>query len=156
MSVRTHGPQPGWNRVSGCSQLHDAPLTCRNTPVSSQAVTVIDPRCRAFRVHDGSTARVVAARPIRGAGARVAVPVSRTLGVETLLEDPVEQTFSARRRPFALPASLADLDGPSASGLIDLPQHLDWSSRRSYDLDDPRDRRRVYEIVLREGTLDDL
>lgn len=68
----------------------------------------------------------------------------------------MEQTFSARRRPFAVPASVDDLDGPSVSGLIVLPQHLDWSSRRSYDLDDPRDRRRVYEIVLREGTLEDL
>lgn len=68
----------------------------------------------------------------------------------------MEQTFSARRRPFAVPASLDELDGPSASGLIVLPQHLDWSSGQSYDLNDPRDRRRVYEIVLREGTLDDL
>ncbi|MEX2550778.1 MAG: hypothetical protein WD638_11155 [Nitriliruptoraceae bacterium] len=68
----------------------------------------------------------------------------------------MEQTFSARRRPFVLPASLDELDGPSASGRVVLPQHLDWSSRRSYDLDDPGDRRRVYEIVLREGTLDDL
>ena len=68
----------------------------------------------------------------------------------------MQETFSARRRPFAVPASLDELDGPSASGNIVLPSHLDWSSRRSYDLDDPRDRRRVYEIVLREGTLDDL
>jgi hypothetical protein len=68
----------------------------------------------------------------------------------------VQETFSARRRPFVVPASLDELDGPSTSGRIVLPSHLDWSSRRSYDLDDPRDRRRVYEIVLREGTLDDL
>ena len=68
----------------------------------------------------------------------------------------MQPTFSARRRPYVVPTSLDELDGPSASGLVVLPPHLDWSTRRPYDLDDPRDRRRVYEIVLREGTLDDL
>ena len=37
-----------------------------------------------------------------------------------------------------------------------LPVHLDWSAERMYDLNDPVDRRRVYELVLREGSLDDL
>ena len=59
-------------------------------------------------------------------------------------------------RPFVVPGSLAELDGPTVSGRIRLPLHLDWSSGREYDLDDPVDRARVYEIVLREGTLDDL
>ena len=59
-------------------------------------------------------------------------------------------------RPFVVPASLAELDGPTVSGRIRLPLHLDWSSDREYDLDDPADRARVYEIVVREGTLDDL
>jgi len=59
-------------------------------------------------------------------------------------------------RPFVVPGSLAELDGPTVSGRVHLPLHLDWSSRREYDLDDAVDRARVYEIVLREGTLDDL
>ena len=59
-------------------------------------------------------------------------------------------------RPFVVPGSLSELDGPTASGRVRLPLHLDWSSGREYDLDDPVDRARVYEIVLREGTLDDL
>lgn len=59
-------------------------------------------------------------------------------------------------RPFVVPGSLAELDGPTVSGRIRLPLHLEWSSGREYDLDDPADRARVYEIVLREGTLDDL
>lgn len=59
-------------------------------------------------------------------------------------------------RPFVVPGSLAELDGPTVSGRIRLPRHLDWSSGREYDLDDPADRARVYEIVLREGTLDDI
>lgn len=37
-----------------------------------------------------------------------------------------------------------------------MPVHLDWSTERLYDLNDPADRRRVYEVVLREGSLEDL
>jgi hypothetical protein len=59
-------------------------------------------------------------------------------------------------RPFVVPGSLAELEGPTVSGRVRLPLHLDWSSGREYDLDDPADRARIYEIVLREGTLDDL
>jgi hypothetical protein len=63
---------------------------------------------------------------------------------------------SRPHRPFVVPESLAELDGPTVTGRVRLPLHLDWSSSREYDLDDPTDRARVYEIVLREGTLDDL
>ena len=63
---------------------------------------------------------------------------------------------TARQRPFALPARLDELDGPSVDGRVRLPVHLDWSAGRVYDLTDPVDRRRVYELVLREGSLDDL
>ena len=45
---------------------------------------------------------------------------------------------------------------PRAAAESTAKLHLDWSSGREYDLDDPVDRARVYEIVLREGTLDDL
>lgn len=68
----------------------------------------------------------------------------------------MRDTFSARHRPFVVPGSLDELDGQTASGIVVLPTHLDWSSGRTYDMDDPHDRRRVYEIVLREGTLEDL
>ena len=39
----------------------------------------------------------------------------------------------------------------SDAGVIRLPLHLWWSGERAFDMDDPVDRRRVYEIVLREG-----
>ena len=39
---------------------------------------------------------------------------------------------------------------------VHLPTHLDWSVGRAYDLADLVDRRRVYELVLLEGSLDDL
>lgn len=63
---------------------------------------------------------------------------------------------TARNRPFSLPARLADLDGPTVSGSVQLPVHLDWSTSRVYDLTDAADRRRLYEVVLREGSLEDL
>src|SRR5207245_5493405 len=37
-----------------------------------------------------------------------------------------------------------------------LPPHLEWSSPRVWDLSDASDRRRVYAIVLREGTIADI
>lgn len=67
-----------------------------------------------------------------------------------------QPVYSARERPFALPADLDELADPKAEGVISLPLHIDWSQRRSYDLDDRADRRRLYEQVLREGTVEDL
>lgn len=63
--------------------------------------------------------------------------------------------FGARHRPFDVPATLSELDGPTETGVVILPSHLDWSSGRRYDLGDAHDRRRVYEMVLREGTVAD-
>lgn len=37
-----------------------------------------------------------------------------------------------------------------------LPLHLKWSGPREYDLSDPAELRRVYEIVLREGRARDV
>ncbi len=61
------------------------------------------------------------------------------------------QTFGARYRPLVVPSSLDELDGPTERGVVTLPTHLAWSGHRTYDLDDDHERRRVYEIVLREG-----
>lgn len=63
---------------------------------------------------------------------------------------------TARDRPFSLPSHLDELDGPTVAGRVRLPVHLDWSTGRVYDLTDPADRRRVYEVVLREGSTKDL
>ncbi|MGQ0743966.1 MAG: hypothetical protein ACT4OS_06450 [Acidimicrobiales bacterium] len=53
-----------------------------------------------------------------------------------------------------------DIDDPSAtkaSGVIELPGHVRWSGpAKRYNLRDRRDRARVYEQVLREGTEDDV
>lgn len=49
-----------------------------------------------------------------------------------------------------VPESLDDLRGPS-SGVVALPLHLAWSGLREYDLDNPRLRRSMYQVVLAEG-----
>ena len=63
---------------------------------------------------------------------------------------------TARVRPVAVIEDLGD-DGPKASGRIELPVRIAWSEpRRTYDLSQRYDRRRVYEQVLSEGTTDDV
>lgn len=56
-----------------------------------------------------------------------------------------------------VPSRLPDLDASQAFRHVDVPLHLDWSStRRVADLADRRQRARLYEVVLREGTVDDV
>lgn len=56
-----------------------------------------------------------------------------------------------------VPGRLPRLDLDRAFATVELPVYLDWSGRsRTYDLSDRDQRRRVYELVLREGTPDDV
>ena len=60
-------------------------------------------------------------------------------------------------RPVAVPDDVDDPDMWKATGPVELPFHIRWTGPpKVYDLDDPRDRARVYEQVLREGTDDDV
>jgi hypothetical protein len=60
-------------------------------------------------------------------------------------------------RPVAVPGDLDDPSPTKASGRVELPLHVRWSGPPiTYDLADRRDRARVYEQVLREGTEDDV
>lgn len=62
----------------------------------------------------------------------------------------------ADHRPYVAPDSLNELSGPT-SGVVDLPQHLDWSEQGTYRLDDVRELSLMYERVFREAmTADDL
>ncbi|MFD9636904.1 hypothetical protein [Streptomyces violascens] len=54
-----------------------------------------------------------------------------------------------------LPARLEDLHGP-AHGSVDLPLHVVWSGRRSFDVDAPRPRMGLYRTVLAEGQKQDV
>ena len=61
-------------------------------------------------------------------------------------------------RPVSVPDDVDDPRLVKASGLVRLPLRVEWSGQEplAYDLDDPVDRDRVYEIVLREGTDEDV
>lgn len=60
-------------------------------------------------------------------------------------------------RPVAVPEDLDKAAARRASGTVTLPRNVRWSGPdKAYDLDDPADRNRVYEQVLREGTDDDV
>jgi hypothetical protein len=61
-------------------------------------------------------------------------------------------------RPVAVPDDIDDPRHVKATGTVTLPATIDWSGDRplAYDLDNVRERRRVYEQVLREGSDDDV
>ena len=60
-------------------------------------------------------------------------------------------------KPVAVPDDVDDPRHHKATGRVELPRNVRWSGpTKTYDLDDVRDRKRVYEQVLREGTDDDI
>jgi transcriptional regulator with XRE-family HTH domain len=112
------------------------------------------------------TSQAAVARYERG----LVVPDVRTLsrlleacGFRLVLEaEPVARpgrvgNESAVFRGPAIPDGVDDPAVEKAAGVVELPLRVQWSGpRRSYDLADRDDRRRVYELVLREGTDDDI
>jgi len=60
-------------------------------------------------------------------------------------------TLGPAARPVAIPE---EFDGePTASGIVTIPFHVRWSDPVvAYDMAERKDRIRVYEQVLREGT----
>lgn len=59
-------------------------------------------------------------------------------------------------RPYVVADSLEELTGPT-TGVVELPRRLDWSEQGTYNLDDIRELRVLYERVLRESMqMDDL
>ena len=64
---------------------------------------------------------------------------------------------SHRGRTVLVPSHLPRLDPAQAFATVTLPLHLNWSEPgRAFDLRDRRQRARVYEVVLREGTEPDV
>ena len=68
-------------------------------------------------------------------------------------EMPRRKDYSFRRE-VSIPAGFGPGLAASAHGKVRLPSHVTWSGQGEYDLDDPHDRQRAYEIVLAEGTDD--
>jgi hypothetical protein len=60
-------------------------------------------------------------------------------------------------RPVAIPDDFATATCVKPSGVIRLPNRIHWSGPDlTFDLDNAADRRRVYELVLVEGTEEDV
>ena len=96
---------------------------------------------------------------IRSPTLRTAERILSAAGYELTISAQITFTEHAtsRGRPVLVPSSLPRLDPEQALATVTLPLHLDWSgSNRSYDLRNRRQRARVYEITLREGTAEDL
>jgi transcriptional regulator with XRE-family HTH domain len=67
------------------------------------------------------------------------------------------EAAAGRGHAVYIPAVLPRLAVDRALGRVRLPLHLNWSQPdREFDLSDRRQRARVYEIVLREGTGEDI
>jgi hypothetical protein len=72
------------------------------------------------------------------------------------------QTADNRRRdgwsrPVALPDDFGNSDHVSERGVVTLPVNVFWSGpERKWDLENRRQRIQVYEMVLTEGTEDDV
>jgi transcriptional regulator with XRE-family HTH domain len=89
----------------------------------------------------------------------VAARLVSAAGFEIALQPRIqfEQRAVNRGRPVLVPTRLPRLPLHLAFRAVELPLHLNWSDTgRRYELADRRQRARVYEIVLREGTPDDV
>lgn len=88
-----------------------------------------------------------AERIVAAAGRRLALADDATFVVRDI----------GRGRTTTVPASLPRLAPERAFATIELPVHLNWSQPgRVFRLADRSDRARVYELVLTEGTSDDV
>lgn len=90
---------------------------------------------------------------------RTASRIMAAAGFELTAQPTVEfsEHMTGRGRPVLVPSHLPRLDPIRALATVTLPLHLNWSQpSRAFDLRDRRQRARVYEITLREGSADDL
>lgn len=77
--------------------------------------------------------------------------------VPPVVDEPLEWRWTATRRPYAVASRLWRLAPREALRQVDLAPHLWWSGApKSVDLSVRADRLRAYEIVLREGSPDDI
>jgi transcriptional regulator with XRE-family HTH domain len=68
------------------------------------------------------------------------------------ITEPITWSWTATRRPYAVPSRLWRLSASAALCRIETENHLWWSGPpRTFDLSQRRQRLRAYEIVLREG-----
>ena len=59
-------------------------------------------------------------------------------------------------RPVEIPDDLGDDAVAPVTGRVKLPNRIAWSGQGEFDLEDRRDRMYVYQLVMTEGTEDDV
>lgn len=59
-------------------------------------------------------------------------------------------------RPIEIPDDLANGTVAPLTGPVKLPNSIAWSGQGEFDLNDRRDRMYVYQLVMTEGTTDDV
>ena len=78
-------------------------------------------------------------------------------GATINIEAVIYWSWTAGRRPYPVPSRLWRLEVDHALRAFEAGPHLWWSGPpRTFDLADRSQRRRAYEIVLREGTPEDI
>lgn len=93
--------------------------------------------------------------PTLATAARIVAATGNRLAVTADIE--FRQVIVSGGRPIAVPLVLPRLAVDRALRSVRLPVHLNWSDRGLlFDLNDRRQRARVYEIVLREGGAEDI
>jgi DNA invertase Pin-like site-specific DNA recombinase len=65
-----------------------------------------------------------------------------------------DRVFFRDTKPYDVPASLNDLQGP-AGGRLELPHRLYWGPERTVDLDTEGGAVKAYQAVIREGSAED-
>jgi transcriptional regulator with XRE-family HTH domain len=110
----------------------------------------------------GHTSRTTVSAYEHGAKTPTVATLERLVsaaGFELVLQPKTSFTVAGEHRgaPILVPDRLPALPPARALAIIELPLHLEWSGGdRTKDLADRADRVRVYELVLREGTPDDV
>jgi DNA-binding XRE family transcriptional regulator len=73
-----------------------------------------------------------------------------------VVDRPVWKQVGLGRKTISVPSALPRLDPSKAFAQIELRHTVAWSGQRSFNLAERDDRRRAYEVVLAEGTGDDI
>lgn len=89
------------------------------------------------------------------------IPTAQNLlnavGASLQIITPPTWHWTQTRRPYAIPSHLWNLPAHTALSQFQAPTHLWWSGPpRTFDLSQRKDRLRAYEVVLREGTPQDI
>lgn len=93
--------------------------------------------------------------PTLATAARIVAAAGFDLTITPRIE--FREIATDRGRSIQVPSALPRLPVDQALATVELPLHLNWSDRgHHFDLRDRRQRARVYEIVLREGGIDDV